>query len=150
LGAKITKITFVPGKNEQIETTVNLQKESRSVIHGIVLDERKCPVKDAVVKLFELPNKENCCYLVPITHTFTDECGQFLFGPLAPCKRYVVKVWHNRVKTKMLPAKPFVCKNPCPRPPQDSSCHSGYILNSEESVDNFSNDYDILFDEDME
>lgn len=112
MGRKLTKIKVKPGRNEQIETTITLQKEARSVIHGVVLDERKCPVKDAVVKLFEMPNKDNCCTLVPLFHTFTDECGQFLFGPLAPGKQYVVKVWHSEVVIRKIPGTPFECKNP--------------------------------------
>lgn len=114
MGSKLTKIEFCPGKNEQLETTIFLQKETRSVIHGVVVDEDKCPVKDAVVKLFEMPNKEKCCELIPITHTFTDECGQFLFGPLCHGKHYVIKVWHDGVKIRKIPGKHFECKNPCP------------------------------------
>lgn len=91
MGAKISKIAFVSGKNEQIETCVILRKEARSVIHGTVLDGKRCPVKDAVVKLYELPNREDCGKLIPITHTFTDEYGDFFFGPLAPCKTYVIR-----------------------------------------------------------
>jgi len=40
--------------------------------------------------------KKNCD-LEPITHTFTDACGQFLFGPLCPDRKYAVKIWHNDV-----------------------------------------------------
>jgi hypothetical protein len=122
LGSKLTKIEFCPGKNEQLETTIILQKENRSVIHGVVLDENKCPVKDAVIKLFELPNKEKCCELIPITHTFTDECGQFLFGPLPPCKHFVIKVWHNGVNIRKISGKNFECKNPCPGHHHDHDC----------------------------
>lgn len=110
---KMTKYELIPEKNEQLETSLTLEKETRSVIHGVVLDVNKCPVKDAVVKLFEMPNKENCCELIPITHIFTDECGQFMFGPLTPGKRYVLKVWYNAVNIKRVLGKPFECRNPC-------------------------------------
>lgn len=125
MGRKLTKVEFVPGVNEQIETTITLQKEERSVIHGVVLDERKRPVRDAVVKLFELPNQNNCCTLIPLFHSFTDECGQFLFGPLHPGKRYVVKVWHKEVHIRQVPGTHFDCKNPCSEPTGYSDCDDG-------------------------
>ncbi|HZW83088.1 MAG TPA: hypothetical protein VFF14_06640 [Candidatus Deferrimicrobium sp.] len=113
MGSKLTKVEFIPGQNEQLETTINLQRENRSIIHGVVKDEKNCLIKDAVVKLFEMPNKDNCCVLVPLFHTFTDECGQFLFGPLTPGKRYVIKVWHKEVVVKTIPGTHFECKQPC-------------------------------------
>lgn len=112
MGTKITKREFVPGQNEQIETIIQLEREPRSIIHGVVKDERNRPVKDAVVKLFEMPNQANCCELIPLFHTFTDECGQFLFGPLTPGKHYVVKVWHKEVAIRKIPGIPLECKNP--------------------------------------
>lgn len=93
MGVKITKYSFVPMENEQIDTTINLEEEVRSVIHGVVRDCRGKPVKDAVVKLLRAGGTDPCD-LIPITHTFTDDCGQFLFGPLTPCKKYVIKVWY--------------------------------------------------------
>lgn len=139
MGNKITKVQFIPGKNEQLETTIMLEKEARSVIHGIVLDQRKCPVQDAVVKLFLMPDKDNCCNLIPITHTFTDECGQFLFGPLPPCKRYVVKVWHDAVKPRKIPGKHFTCKSPCTPCKDFHPPHDDY--DSEED------DYEVVFED---
>jgi hypothetical protein len=114
MGYKMTKYEFQPGKNEQIEMMLTLEKETRSVIHGVVVDNNKFPVKDAVVKLFEMPDKENCCNLIPITHTFTDECGQFIFGPLASGRHYVIKVWYNSITIKHVSGKPFECENTCP------------------------------------
>ena len=115
MGYKLINFEFVPDENEQIHAIVKVPKESRSVIHGIVKDCNNKIVKDAVVKLFKMvdPRKPHC--LEPITHTFTDECGQFLFGPLCPHVKYVIKVWINHVKIRELIVKPGECDDsqPC-------------------------------------
>ena len=91
---------FTTKENEQIETIVQLPKEPRSVIHGVVKDWEDKIVKNAVVKLFEVKYSSNITELKPLTHTFTDEEGQFVFGPLTPNKQYVIKVWVNNVEIR--------------------------------------------------
>jgi hypothetical protein len=102
MGARLVKFEFIPKENEQIETIVKVPEERRSVIHGIVKDWRNKIVKDAVVKLFEVSSTSNSYMLNPINHTFTDEHGQFLFGPLCPNKKYLIKVWFNDAKIREL------------------------------------------------
>ena len=34
----------------------------------------------------------------PVSHTFTDKDGEFVFGPLCPDKSYEVQIWVNEVK----------------------------------------------------
>jgi hypothetical protein len=106
LGYRLVKFDFKPEENEQIEAIIKVPKEPRSVIHGIVKDSKDKVVKDAVVKLFEIPNPSCPCELIPLTHTFTDECGQFLFGPLSPRKHYIIKVWMNNVKIRQMVIPP--------------------------------------------
>lgn len=102
MGSRMVKVAFVPGENEQIEAVIKLPKEPRSVIHGIVKNYNNQIVENAVVKLFQVENPHNPCSMTPISHTFTDECGQFIFGPLCPGKQYVIKVWVNDIKFKEL------------------------------------------------
>lgn len=102
MGYRLIKFDFKPNENEQIEAVIKMPEEPRSVIHGVVKDCKDKLVKDAVVKLFELPKPSCPCELIPLTHTFTDECGQFLFGPLSPHKHYVIKVWVNDVKIRQM------------------------------------------------
>lgn len=102
MGYRLVKFDFKPEENEQIEAVIKIPKEPRSVIHGIVKDSKDKIVKDAVVKLFELPDPSCPCDLIPLTHTFTDECGQFLFGPLSPKKHYIIKVWINNIKIRQI------------------------------------------------
>ncbi|WP_010252429.1 hypothetical protein [Acetivibrio cellulolyticus] len=96
--SKITTYSFIPKPNEQIDTVITLEDETRSMLFGIIKDCKGKVVKDAVVKLFKAKDCDERCSLKPITHAFTDECGQFFFGPLEPGKRYVIKVWVNDVK----------------------------------------------------
>lgn len=105
MGHRLVSFNFIPEKNEQIDAIVKVPREPRSVIHGIVKNCKNELVKDAVVKLFKV-NGCDPCNLEPITHTFTDECGQFLFGPLTPKQKYVIKVWIGDVKIRQLVIKP--------------------------------------------
>lgn len=113
MGYRLVKFDVIPKENEQLEITVKLPEEPRSVIHGVVKDCKDRPIKDAVVKLFELIDPHNPCDLKPLTHTFTDECGQFIFGPLWPKKKYIIKVWHDHVKIRPFVIKPDPCSEPC-------------------------------------
>ena len=106
MGARVVKFDFCPRENEQIEVYIKVPEEKRSVIHGVVKDWRNKVVKDAVVKLFEEVPKGDECDLKPITHTFTDECGQFLFGPLYAHKKYVIKVWFDDVRIREMEITP--------------------------------------------
>lgn len=126
----ISSHEFEVGCNEQLDACVMLQEEMRSVIFGTVLDPDGMPVRDAVVKLLEI--KEGSCYPLPITHTFTDRYGQFLFGPLCPGRRYVLKVFKNNIKVRcevLDPSdpgrrsclKPAKCK-PCVDNDADRNC----------------------------
>lgn len=113
MGYRLVSFDFKTQENEQIETIVKVPKEPRSVIHGIVKDYKDRIIQDAVVKLFELPDPSHPCKLIPLTHTFTDECGQFLFGPLTPCKHYVIKVWIDDVKIRQLIIPPYDDNDDC-------------------------------------
>jgi len=116
MGFRLVKFAFTPGEHEQIETVVRLPEEPRSVIHGVVRDYCDRIVKDAVVNLFRLENPHDPCSLVPLTHTFTDECGHFLFGPLCSNAKYVIKVWVDDVKIKELVVRPNY--SPCDNLPE--------------------------------
>lgn len=95
MGFKLKKIelsgcdTIRP--NEEKELIIELEKECRAAIHGVVKFPGGKPVKNAVVKLFAKKDGDPCC-LIPITFAFTDECGQFLFG-VDSNKEYVIKVF---------------------------------------------------------
>jgi len=92
---KLKRVNVKVKEGEQIDLNVKMEKEKRSVIHGVVLDDANKFVEDAVVLLFK---NEPCdsCDLKPVTSAFTDDCGQFVFGPLDPGE-YTIKIWVNGV-----------------------------------------------------
>lgn len=100
MGNRIVKFEFTPEENEQIETCIIIPKETRSIICGVVKDHNYFIVKDAVVELFEVASEKNKCLLKPIAHNFTDENGQFSFGPVYAKMHYVIKVWVNDIKIR--------------------------------------------------
>lgn len=122
MGTRMVKFSFTPGENEQIETVIKLPEEHRSIIHGTVKDHCNRVVKDAIVKLYERVNSCDECCLKPLTHTFTDECGQFMFGPLWPCKRYAIKVLINDVKIRELVIYPDDFKHPSCKKKRNCAC----------------------------
>ena len=90
----ITKVEGFIEKGKQFDLEINLPEDNRNVIYGIIKDKYCEPVKDAVVKLIEVKGKER----KPVSHTFTDKDGEFVFGPLCPDRSYEVQVWSNEVK----------------------------------------------------
>jgi len=96
--SQLARFDFCIEPNQQLDAVIKLPKEERGIIHGIVLDQDDHLVEGAVVKLFEVGKKcDDKCKCIPITHTFTDRCGQFVFGPLCVGKLYAVKIWANDV-----------------------------------------------------
>ena len=90
---------------KQYDLDITLANDNRDVIYGIVRDCFKEPVKDAVVKLVEVDYKHGKKELKPVTHTFTDCEGEFVFGPLCPGKKYSVQIWANSVNHFKICAK---------------------------------------------
>ena len=83
---------------KQFDLEIVLPEDNRGVLFGIVKDCYKEPVKDAVVKLIEVDQECGKEERKPVTHTFTDKDGEFVFGPLCPDKKYEVQIFVNRVK----------------------------------------------------
>ena len=107
LDKKICPIVDVDGfiaGGKQFDLEIVLPEDSRDVIYGVVKDCYQDPICNAVVKLIEVCGDER----KPVSHTFTDKDGEFVFGPLCPDKYYEVQVWVNRVKHVKLCAR---CKH---------------------------------------
>ena len=90
MGFKLKRIDFKLCPNEEKDVILTLKPEKRAAIHGVVKFPNGAPAEGAVVKLFKKGG--NPCDLIPVTFTFTDECGQFLFGVESGVE-YVVKVF---------------------------------------------------------
>ena len=83
---------------KQFDVEIRDQKDNRNVIFGIIKDEYGDPIEDAVVKLIEVDKTMGRKERKPVSHTFTDEEGVFVFGPLCPNRNYEIQFWANRVK----------------------------------------------------
>ena len=95
----------VINKGKQFDLDITLPEDHRNVIYGIVKDCFKDPVQDAVVKLVEVDFEKGEKVRKPVSHTFTNEYGEFVFGPLCPDRKYAIDVWVNKVRTIKVCAK---------------------------------------------
>lgn len=83
---------------KQFDLDIVLPEDDRGVVYGVVKDCYKEPIKDAVVKLIEVDCKCGKEERKPVSHTFTDKDGEFVFGPLCPDRKYEIQIWVNKVK----------------------------------------------------
>ena len=85
-------------KGKQYDIEVKVPEDKRSVVFGIVKDEYGDPICDAVVKLIEVEKMLGKEERKPVSHTFTNEYGEFVFGPLCPDRKYAIDIWVNDVR----------------------------------------------------
>ena len=85
-------------KGKQFDLEINLPEDNRDVIFGIIRDCYKEPVEDAVIKLIEVSHDCGKEERKPVSHTFTDKDGEFVFGPLCPDKKYELQRWADKVR----------------------------------------------------
>lgn len=91
---------------KQFDLDITLPKDNRNVIFGTIRNAYKEPIEDAVVKLIEIKcGKDGRKERFPISHTFTNEDGEFVFGPLCPDKEYAIDFWANEVRHYKIRAK---------------------------------------------
>lgn len=115
---------------KQFDLDLKLPEDDRNVVYGIIKDHHGEPIKDAVVKLVEVCKDER----KPVSHTFTDKEGEFVFGPLCPHKSYAIQIWVNKVKHVKICK---ICEH-------DGKCLKGVDLccEKEEKKDDYPKDYD--------
>ena len=113
---------------KQFDLDLKLPEDNRNVVYGIIKDHKGRPVEDAVVKLVEVCKDER----KPVSHTFTDKEGEFVFGPLCPTKSYSIEIWVNKVKHVKICK---VCEH-------DGKCLKGIALNCEPDFIDKSHEYE--------
>ena len=94
-----TKFYMRPGENELIETTVCLKPDIRSAVHGIVKDSGGKAISSALAVLFEI-GENDASRLV--SEVFTDDLGEFMFGPLTTGQLYMIKVYKSMYRPRLL------------------------------------------------
>jgi hypothetical protein len=107
MGWKLKRIDLCGFKrikpNEEVDLDIELNKERRAVIHGIVKFPNGKPVFGAAVKLFEKKATgrfgSHKYRNVPVTFAFTDKHGQFLFGVKAN-RDYIIKLFYYKPEFK--------------------------------------------------
>lgn len=104
----IVNVDGLIASGKQYDIDITLPEDNRGVIYGVIKDMYKEPICDAVVKLVEVVHKDCKCERRPVSHTFTDKEGEFVFGPLCPNKFYEIQVWVDRVQHIKVCAK---CKH---------------------------------------
>ncbi len=95
---KMVEMTGFIEKGKEYDIEVKVPEDKRAVVFGIVKDEYGDPICDAVVKLIEVEKMLGREERKPVSHTFTNENGEFVFGPLCPDKFYDLQIWVDRVK----------------------------------------------------
>ena len=106
---------------KQFDLEIKLDEDRRNVVYGVVKDSCNEPVKDAVVKLIEVKKHER----KPVSHTFTNKDGEFVFGPLCPDRKYAINIWSSKVEHVK------ICKE-CKK---DGKCLKGVDLYCDECYD---------------
>lgn len=101
----IIDVDGVIESGKQFDLDITLPEDNRNVIYGVIRDCYKEPVCDAVVKLIEVVYDYGKEERKPVSHTFTDKDGEFVFGPLCPNRFYEIQIWVNKVKHVKVCAK---------------------------------------------
>lgn len=103
----VVDIDGVIANGKQFDLDITLPYDNRDVIYGVIKNCYKEPVADAVVKLIEIERKMGKDERKPVSHTFTDKNGEFVFGPLCPGKEYSIQIWVDDVKHVKICEKTF-------------------------------------------
>ena len=130
----VLEVDGILASGKQFDLDITIPEDNRSVIYGVVKDCYQEPVCDAVVKLIEVVCDCGKEERRPVSHTFTDENGEFVFGPLCANRFYEIEIWVDRVKHckictkaehdgKCLKGVKLDCKNDCHVcPPKKDEC----------------------------
>ena len=98
---------------KEFDLDIKLPEDNRNVIFGVVKNCYNEPVENAVVKLIEVVYEYGKKERRPVTHTFTNHVGEFIFGPLCPGKEYALEIFVNDVKHVKICAKGKQPDNHC-------------------------------------
>lgn len=134
----VVDVDGVIASGKQFDLEIRLPEDNRNVIYGIIKDCYGDPVCDAVVKLIEIVCECGKEERRPVSHTFTDKEGEFVFGPLCSNKEYSIQIWVDHVKHckictnckhegKCLKGVKIECKHNCKQDEKyDKKCEDMY------------------------
>ena len=87
----VLNVNGVMATGKQYDLDITLPEDNRTVIYGIIKDCYQDPICAEVV--CECGKEERR----PVSHTFTDKNGEFVFGPLCANRLYEIEVWVDQV-----------------------------------------------------
>ncbi len=114
MGYRLTRFVINAAQDfnsaQQLDEDFFLVPDERKVVHGTVRFPDGTPAPCAVVKFFKVVSGDpaTTCDLEPIGHAITDDCGQFLLGPLDPEAVIVIKIFYLENNTVYGTATPYV------------------------------------------
>ena len=88
---------FKPAGGEQVDTTIRIENDKSAAICGTVVDGGGAAVTGALTLLFSAEGDKRL-----IGSRFTDEEGQFFFGPIEGERLYLIKIYKNNTKIREL------------------------------------------------
>lgn len=94
----VVKVDGFIEKGKQFDMEIIVPEDDRSVIYGVLKTKHGDPICDAVIKLIEVVHVCGEDERRPVSHTFSDKNGEFVFGPLCPDRFYEIQIWADRVK----------------------------------------------------
>ena len=94
----IIKVDGFIEKGKQFDLDIVVPEDDRNVIYGVLKNKHGDPIKDAVIKLIEIIHENGRKERRPVSHTFSDKDGEFVFGPLCPDRKYEIQIWVDNVK----------------------------------------------------
>ncbi len=101
-----------PDDAQQFDADFFLVPDDRKIINGTVRFPDGTPAPAAVVKFFKMLNPtddpETTCDLESIGHAITDDCGQFLLGPLPPDVNVIIKIFFLQNASAMGTPIPYI------------------------------------------
>ena len=120
----VLNVDGILATGKQFDLDITLPEDNRTVIYGVVKDCYQEPVCEAVVKLVEGVCECGKEERRPVSHTFTDEDGEFVFGPLCANRFYEIEIWVDRVKH---------CKV-CTKVERDGKCLKGIKMDCKKEM----------------
>ena len=69
-------------KGKQFDMEIIVPEDDRNVIYGVLKNKHGEPIQDAVVKLIEVVKDCGMEERRPVSHTFSDKNGEFVFGQI--------------------------------------------------------------------
>ncbi len=110
-------------KGKQFDMEIIVPEDDRNVIYGVLKNRHGDPISDAVIKLIEIVNEFGKKERRPVSHTFSDKNGEFVFGPLCPDRNYEIQIWSDKVKHVKVCEECSYEKKNCLKGTKLESCH---------------------------